>query len=37
LTNHEEQSKDPKKKGAAKLVDLDLIKKGDSKVIMKCN
>jgi predicted pyridoxine 5'-phosphate oxidase superfamily flavin-nucleotide-binding protein len=34
LTNHEEQSKDPEKKGAAVLIDLDLIEQIDSKVIM---
>jgi hypothetical protein len=35
LTNHEEQSKDPEKKGAAVLIDLDLIEQIDSTVIMK--
>ena len=35
LTNHEEQSKDPDKKGAAVLIDLDLIEQIDSTVIMK--
>jgi predicted pyridoxine 5'-phosphate oxidase superfamily flavin-nucleotide-binding protein len=35
LTNHEEQSKDPQKKGAAILIDLDLIEQIDSQVIMK--
>ena len=35
LTNHEEQSKDPDKKGAAVLIDLDLIEQIDSSVIMK--
>jgi predicted pyridoxine 5'-phosphate oxidase superfamily flavin-nucleotide-binding protein len=35
LTNHEEQSKDPEKKGAAVLIDLDLIEQIDSKVIMR--
>jgi predicted pyridoxine 5'-phosphate oxidase superfamily flavin-nucleotide-binding protein len=35
LTNYEEQSKDPEKKGAAILIDLDLIEEIDSKVIMK--
>ena len=34
LTNHEEQSKDPEKSGAAVLIDLDLIEQIDSKVIM---
>lgn len=34
LTNHEEQSKDPEKKGAAVLIDLDLIEQIDSTVIM---
>jgi predicted pyridoxine 5'-phosphate oxidase superfamily flavin-nucleotide-binding protein len=34
LTNHEEQSKDPEKKGAAVLINLDLIEQIDSKVIM---
>ena len=34
LTNHEEQSKDPEKKGAAVLIDLDRIEQIDSKVIM---
>ena len=37
LTNYEEQSKDPEKKGAAILIDLDLIEEIDSKVIMKRN
>ena len=35
LTNHEERSKDPEKKGAAVLIDLDLIEQIDSTVIMK--
>ena len=35
LTNHEEQSKDPEKKGAAVLIDLDLIEQIDSQIIMK--
>ena len=35
LTNHEEQSKDPEKKGAAVIIDLDLIEQIDSSVIMK--
>ena len=35
LTNHEEQSKDPEKKGAAVLIALDLIEQIDSSVIMK--
>jgi len=35
LTNHEEQSKDPDKKGAAVLIDLDRIEQIDSTVIMK--
>ena len=35
LTNHEEQSKDPEKKGAAVLIDVDLIEQIDSTVIMK--
>ena len=35
LTNHEEQSKDPDKKGAAVIIDLDLIEQIDSSVIMK--
>jgi predicted pyridoxine 5'-phosphate oxidase superfamily flavin-nucleotide-binding protein len=35
LTNHEEQSKDPEKKGAAVLIDLDRIEQIDSQVIMK--
>ena len=35
LTNHEEQSKDSEKKGAAVLIDLDLIEQIDSSVIMK--
>jgi hypothetical protein len=35
LTNHEEQSKDPDKKGAAVIIDLDLIEQIDSTVIMK--
>ena len=35
LTNHEEQSKDPEKKGAAVLIELDLIEQIDSTVIMK--
>ncbi len=35
LTNHEEQSKDPERKGAAVLIDLDLIEQIDSTVIMK--
>jgi len=34
LTNHEEQSKDPEKKGAAVLIDVDLIEQIDSQVIM---
>ena len=35
LTNHEEQSKDPERKGAAVLIELDLIEQIDSTVIMK--
>jgi hypothetical protein len=35
LTNHEEQSKDPEKKGAAVLIDLDLIEEISGNVIMK--
>ena len=35
LTNHEEQSKDPDKKGAAVIIELDLIEQIDSTVIMK--
>ena len=35
LTNHEEQSKDPERKGAAMLIELDLIEQIDSTVIMK--
>ena len=35
LTNHEEQSKDPDKKGAAVIIDLDLVEQIDSTVIMK--
>ena len=34
LTNHEEQSKDPDKIGAAVIIDLDLIEQIDSTVIM---
>jgi IMP cyclohydrolase len=34
LTNHEEQSKDPDKKGAAVIIDLDRIEQIDSTVIM---
>jgi predicted pyridoxine 5'-phosphate oxidase superfamily flavin-nucleotide-binding protein len=34
LTNQEEQSEDPEKKGAAVLIALDLIEQIDSKVIM---
>jgi predicted pyridoxine 5'-phosphate oxidase superfamily flavin-nucleotide-binding protein len=34
LTNHEEQSKDPDKKGAAVIIDLDRIEQIDSSVIM---
>jgi predicted pyridoxine 5'-phosphate oxidase superfamily flavin-nucleotide-binding protein len=34
LTNHEEQSKDPEKKGVAVLIELDLVEQIDSKVIM---
>jgi predicted pyridoxine 5'-phosphate oxidase superfamily flavin-nucleotide-binding protein len=37
LTNHEERSKDPDKKGAAVLIDLDLVEQIDSVVIMKRN
>jgi predicted pyridoxine 5'-phosphate oxidase superfamily flavin-nucleotide-binding protein len=35
LTNHEEQSKDPEKKGAAVLIDVDLIEELSGNVIMK--
>jgi hypothetical protein len=35
LTNAEEQSKDPEKKGAAVLIKLDLIEQIDGNVIMK--
>ena len=35
LTNHEEQSKDPDKKGAAVIIELDLIEQIDGSVIMK--
>lgn len=35
LTNHEEQQKDPEKKGAAVLIDLDLIEELSGNVIMK--
>jgi predicted pyridoxine 5'-phosphate oxidase superfamily flavin-nucleotide-binding protein len=35
LTNHEEQSKDADKKGAAVIIDLDLVEQIDSSVIMK--
>jgi len=35
LTNHEEQSKDPEKKGAAVIIDLDLVEQIDSTIIMK--
>jgi predicted pyridoxine 5'-phosphate oxidase superfamily flavin-nucleotide-binding protein len=35
LTNHEEQSKDPERKGVAVLIKLDLIEQIDSQVIMK--
>ncbi len=35
LTNHEEQSKDPEKKGVAVLIDLDLIEEISGNVIMK--
>lgn len=34
LTNHEEQSKDLQKKGAAVLIDLDRIEQIDSSIIM---
>lgn len=34
VTNHEEQTKDPEKKGYAVLIDLDLIEQIDSTVIM---
>ena len=34
LTNHEEQSKDPGKTGAAVIIDLNLIEQIDSTVIM---
>jgi predicted pyridoxine 5'-phosphate oxidase superfamily flavin-nucleotide-binding protein len=34
LTNHEEQSKDPQKTGAAVIIDLELVEQIDSTVIM---